>query len=191
MVPHLAVRTVSVEFDATSASTHVAHLRASAFAQPDESCCSGCIVGTKGCIRERGGIREQEFQSSPDHSFDTVFAEGGFQELWSPASVARWVKVFVFERMRDVAGDVDAGDLAPPKEVPVLFDFERIVPADRLQDVAVGDEAIADVVAPVNRALTAIMTVGNSQPFAIDLHQFRAFSMIRKGGEQIEVGTGV
>ena len=41
---------------------------------------------------------------------------------------------------------------ASPEEIPVLFDLERFVPADRLQNVAIGDEAIADVMAPANRA---------------------------------------
>ena len=108
---------------------------------------------------------------SPDDSFDAVFAEGGFLELGTPASVAWWVDVFVLERMRDIAGDIDAGDFASPEEVPVLFDLERLVPADRLQDVAISDEAVADVVAPANRALTEVMPARNPQSFAVDLHE--------------------
>lgn len=92
----------------------------------------------------------------PDDSFDSVFAECGFLELGTPASVAWRIDVFMLERMRHIAGDIDTGDLASPEEVPVLFDFQRFVPADRLQDVAIGHKAIANVVAPADRALAAI-----------------------------------
>lgn len=116
---------------------------------------------------------------SPDDLFDAVFSEGGFLELRTPASVAGWIDVFVLERVRDIAGDVDTGDLAPPEEVPVLFDLERFVPADCLQDVAIGDEAIADVVTPADRALATIVTVGNPQSFSVGLHELGPLLIVR------------
>ena len=37
----------------------------------------------------------------------------------------------------------DAGNLGSPEEVPVLIDLEVFIPANRLQDVAIGHEAVA------------------------------------------------
>ena len=44
------------------------------------------------------------------------------------------------ERVRDIAGDVDAGDLASPEEIPVLFDlaFDRRTAAMDLGHVEKG-----------------------------------------------------
>ncbi len=66
-----------------------------------------------------------------------MLLETGFEELRPSADVARRVNVFVLERMIQVDGDAHAGDLRSPEEIPVLFDLERFVPADRLQDVAI------------------------------------------------------
>ena len=96
---HRATRIDSVEFDVTSASTHLAHHPASAFDQPDESCCSGCTVGTKGCTREQGGTQELVFQSSPHHLPQSVLLETSFEILGPVANVAGRVDVFVFERV--------------------------------------------------------------------------------------------
>ena len=80
---------------------------------------------------------------SPDDSFDAVFAEGGFLELGTPASVAWWVDVFVLERMGNVTGDVNAGDLASPEEVPVL-DIQRCF-------VRSHERTVSDSVSPIAR----------------------------------------
>jgi hypothetical protein len=52
-----------------------------------------------------------------------VFAKSRFQKLWSTPDVTRRINVFVFERMVDVTSDVHARYLAPPEEVPMLFDL--------------------------------------------------------------------
>lgn len=69
--------------------------------------------------------------------------------------------MFVTKRMIDITGNVDAGNFASPEEIPVLFDLERFIPADRLQDVAIGNETVANVVAPTNRAALSVVTARN------------------------------
>ena len=64
--------------------------------------------------------------------------------------VSRRINVLVLEGMVNIDRNIHAGQFATPEEVPVFFDFEFLVPADRLQDVSIGDKAIADVMAPSN-----------------------------------------
>ena len=78
------------------------------------------------------------------------------EELWSPAHVAGRVDVDVAKGVVGGDANFDAGDLGPPEEVPVLFDFELLIPADGLQNVAVGDEAVADVVAAGDGVVPAV-----------------------------------
>ena len=101
--------------------------------------------------------------------------------------VARRIDVFVLEGMGDVAGHIDAGDFASPEEIPVLFDLERFVPADRSQNVAVGDEAIANVMAPTNRSPLLQESAMNTEPATIALQQSRALFIVAQGREQIDV----
>ncbi len=56
----------------------------------------------------------------------------------------------VFEDMVGCDADVHAGKLGSPKEVPMLFDLELFVPANRLQDIAVGNETVADIITTCN-----------------------------------------
>ncbi len=55
----------------------------------------------------------------------------------------------------------DAGNLGSPEEVPVLIDLEFFIPANRLQDVAMGNEAVTDECALGNVADASIFATRN------------------------------
>ena len=57
--------------------------------------------------------------------------------------VGRRIDVDVREYMVHRHAHPDAGNLGSPEEVPVLIDLEIFIPANRLQDVAIGHEAVA------------------------------------------------
>ena len=101
--------------------------------------------------------------------------------------VARRIDVFMLERMGDVASNIDAGDFGSPEEIPVLLDLERFIPTDRFQNVAVGDEAIADVMAPTNGSSLFQESAMNTEPATIALQQSRVFFIVAQGREQIDV----
>jgi hypothetical protein len=60
------------------------------------------------------------------------------------AHIAWWINVNVFEDMIGSDADLHACKLGSPKEVPMLFDLELFIPTNRLQDIAVGNETVAD-----------------------------------------------
>ena len=57
--------------------------------------------------------------------------------------------------------NLDAGNFGSPEEVPVLVDFEVFIPSDRLQDVAMGNEAVTNECALGNVADASIFTARN------------------------------
>ncbi len=57
--------------------------------------------------------------------------------------------------------DLYAGNLCSPEEVPVFVYFQILVPANRLQNIAVGHEAIANECALGNVATSPILTAWN------------------------------
>ena len=65
------------------------------------------------------------------------------------------------EDMVHCHADLHAGDLGSPKEFPVLIDFEFFIPANRLQDIAIGNEAITNEGALGNVTDASILTAGN------------------------------
>ena len=54
------------------------------------------------------------------------------------------IDVDVRKDMFHCHADLDAGDLGSPEEIPVLVHFEIFIPANRLQDIAIGYEAITN-----------------------------------------------
>ncbi len=57
--------------------------------------------------------------------------------------------------------NLHAGNLGSPEEVPVFINLEILVPANRLQNIAVGHEAIANECALGNVATSPILTAWN------------------------------
>ena len=55
----------------------------------------------------------------------------------------------------------DAGNLGSPEEVPVLIYLEVFIPANRLQDVAIRNEAVANECALENVADASIFATRN------------------------------
>ena len=55
----------------------------------------------------------------------------------------------------------DAGNLGSPEEVPVLIDLEVFIPANRLQDVAMGNEAVTNECALGNVTSASIFAPRN------------------------------
>ena len=56
--------------------------------------------------------------------------------------VGRRIDVDVREDMVHRHANPYAGNLGSPEKVPVLIDLEVFIPTDRLQDVAMGNEAV-------------------------------------------------
>jgi len=56
--------------------------------------------------------------------------------------VGRRIDVDVREYMVHRHANPDAGNLGSPEEVPMLIYLEVFIPANRLQDVAMGNEAV-------------------------------------------------
>ena len=61
-----------------------------------------------------------------------MFLSAKLQVLRAMAHITRWINVNVFEDMVSCDGDLHACKLGSPKEVPMLFDLELFVPANRL-----------------------------------------------------------
>jgi hypothetical protein len=61
-----------------------------------------------------------------------VFLSTKLQVLRALAHISRWINVNVFEDMIGSDADLHAGKLGSPEEVPVLFNLELFVPANRL-----------------------------------------------------------
>jgi len=57
--------------------------------------------------------------------------------------------------------DLYAGNLGSPKEFPMLIDFEFFIPANRLQNIALGNEAVTNEGTLGNVADASILTAGN------------------------------
>ena len=112
-----------------------------------------------------------------------MFLLSNRQELRAPAEVAGRVDVDVVKRVVSGDTDVDAGDLGPPEEIPVLFDFELLVPADGLKDVAIGDETVADIMATGDEVVATVGPFGNVQNLVLHVHQAWATVPAALGGE--------
>ena len=61
-----------------------------------------------------------------------MFLSAKLQVLRALAHISGWIDMNVFEDMVGCDADVHAGKLGSPKEVPMLFDLELFVPANRL-----------------------------------------------------------
>ncbi len=59
--------------------------------------------------------------------------------------------------------DLHAGNFGSPEEIPVLINLEIFVPSDRLQDVAMGNKAVANECALGNVANASILAAWNMQ----------------------------
>ena len=75
--------------------------------------------------------------------------------------VGRRIDMDVREYMVHRHANPDAGNLGSPEEVPVLVDLEVFIPADRLQDVAMSNEAVANECALGNVANAPILAAWN------------------------------
>ena len=75
--------------------------------------------------------------------------------------VGRRIDVDVREDMVRCDTDFYAGNLGSPEEVPVLIDLEVLIPANRLQDVAMGNKAVANECALGNVADASILATRN------------------------------
>ena len=75
--------------------------------------------------------------------------------------VRRWIDVDVWEDVVRRHTYLDACNLGSPEEVPVLINLEIFIPADRLQDVAVGNKAVANERALGNVADASIFATRN------------------------------
>ena len=101
--------------------------------------------------------------------------------------VAGQIDVLVLEGMLNIYGNVHSRQFASPEEVPVFLNFECFIPADRLQDVTVGDEAVADVVTPADRTLPSQVAAVDTQPTSVAAEHSRTFVVVAQGGEQIDI----
>ena len=59
--------------------------------------------------------------------------------------------------------DLDAGNLGSPEEVPVLIDLQVFIPTDRLEDIAMGNEAVTNECALGNVTDASIFATRNVQ----------------------------
>jgi len=75
--------------------------------------------------------------------------------------VGRWIDVDVWEDMIHGHANLDAINFGSPEEVPVLIDLEIFIPANRLQDVAMGNEAVTNECALGNVADASILAAWN------------------------------
>ncbi|XZE33811.1 hypothetical protein SH501x_004608 [Pirellulaceae bacterium SH501] len=75
--------------------------------------------------------------------------------------VGRWIDVDVWEDMIHGHANLDASNFGSPEEVPVLIDLEVLIPANRLQDVAMGNEAVTNECALGNVADASILAAWN------------------------------
>ena len=84
--------------------------------------------------------------------------------------------------MTDVDCDVHSGDFCSPEEVPVFFDLQGLVPADRLENITVCDEAVANVVAPANRTAFLVVSTMDTKPTSVALKQPWSLFVIAQSG---------
>ena len=77
--------------------------------------------------------------------------------------VGRWIDVDVWEDMIHGHANLDASNFGSPEEVPVLIDLEVLIPANRLQDVAMGNEAVTNECALGNVTDASIFATRNVQ----------------------------
>ena len=75
--------------------------------------------------------------------------------------VGRRIDVDVREYMVHRHANLDASNLSSPKEVPVLIDLKVFIPTDRLQDVAMCNEAVTNECALGNVADAPILATRN------------------------------
>ena len=75
--------------------------------------------------------------------------------------VGRRIDVDVREYMVHRHAHPDAGNLGSPEEIPVLIYLEVFIPANRLQDVAMCNEAITDECALGNVTSASIFAPRN------------------------------
>jgi len=75
--------------------------------------------------------------------------------------VGRRIDMDVREHVVHRHTDVYAGHLGSPKEIPVFINLEIFVPANRLQNIAIGNEAIANECALGNVADASILAAWN------------------------------
>ena len=73
-----------------------------------------------------------------------MLLQSGFEILGPVAYIAWRIDVLVQKHMIQRDADFHAGDLRQPEEIPVFFDLEIFIPTNRLKDIAIADEAIAD-----------------------------------------------
>ena len=71
--------------------------------------------------------------------------------------VGRWIDVDVWEDMIHGHANLDASNFGSPEAVPVLIDLEVLIPAYRLQDVAMSNEAVTHECALGNVADASIL----------------------------------
>ena len=75
--------------------------------------------------------------------------------------VGRRINVDVREYMVHGHTNLHAGNLGSPEEVPMLVDLQILVPANRLQNIAKGNEAITNECTFGNVADAPILTAWN------------------------------
>jgi hypothetical protein len=75
--------------------------------------------------------------------------------------IGRWIDVDVRKYMVHRHANPDAGNFGSPKEVPVLVDLQILVPANRLENIAIGNEAITNECTFGNVANAPILTAWN------------------------------
>lgn len=75
--------------------------------------------------------------------------------------VGRRIDVDMWEDMVHRHTDLDAGNLGSPEEIPMLIYLEVFIPTDRLEDVAMGNEAVTDECALGNVANASILASRN------------------------------
>ena len=69
----------------------------------------------------------------------------------------------VWEHVVHRHSNPDAGNLGSPEEVPVLIDLQVFIPRDRLEDIAMGNEAVTDECALGNVTDASIFATRNVQ----------------------------
>ena len=100
-----------------------------------------------------------------------MFLLSNRKELGAPADIAGRVHVDVPKGVVGGDADSDAGDFRTPEEIPVFLHLEPLVPADGLQNVAVGDKTLTDVMAPSERVVEAADAYGDVQDSIRHVHQ--------------------
>ena len=88
--------------------------------------------------------KRKKQESTPENFAKVVLPQGLLQKNGSMSLVGGRIDMDVREHVVHRHTDLDAGNLGSPEEVPVLIDLEFFIPTDRLQDVAMGNEAVTN-----------------------------------------------